>query len=104
VCGGPKHRTDPGTDSRRNRLIQDLRKRRQCNYTDRIRVSILTTSPQLTEALNANRELIQGETLATELTVSVVPQESAEINGGDFEPVELAEEPIAVNLKVVSGS
>ena len=86
------------------RLIQDLRKRRQCNYTDRIRVSILTTSPQLTEALNANRELIQGETLATELTVSVVPQESAEIKGGDFEPVELAEEPIAVNLKVVSGS
>jgi len=86
------------------RLIQDLRKRRQCNYTDRIAISIFTTSADLAESLKGNLELIQGETLASDFSVSVVPKESVESQGSECELVELADEPIAVGLKVVSGS
>lgn len=85
-------------------LIQDLRKRRRCNYTDRIRISIVTTSSQLAEALNANLGLIQSETLATDFTVAVVPQGSIEIKDPVCELVELADEQIAVGLDVISDS
>jgi isoleucyl-tRNA synthetase len=86
------------------RLIQDLRKRRRCNYTDRIRISIVTTSSQLAEALKANLGLIQSETLATDFTVAVVPQGSIEIKDAVCELVELADEQIAVGLDIISDS
>jgi isoleucyl-tRNA synthetase len=86
------------------RLIQDLRKRRRCNYTDRIKISIFTTSSQLAEALNTNLGLIQSETLATDFAVAVVPQGSIDIKDGVCELVELADEQIAVELDVISES
>lgn len=83
------------------RLIQDFRKRRQCNYTDRIGVSIMTTSAQLAEALQANSELIAGETLAKQIVVKLVTAEEIELGGSDFEPSELADEKIAIGLRVI---
>lgn len=83
------------------RLIQDFRKRRQCNYTDRIGVSIMTTSAQLAEALQANSELIAGETLAKQIAVKLVTAEELELGGSDFEPSELADEKIAIGLRVI---
>ena len=83
------------------RLIQDFRKRRQCNYTDRIGISIMTTSAQLAEALQANSELIAGETLAKQIAVKLVTAEELELGGSDFEPSELADEKIAIGLRVI---
>ena len=46
------------------RLIQDQRKQINCNYTDRIRVGIVTTVEELKLAVTENIDYIQSETLA----------------------------------------
>jgi isoleucyl-tRNA synthetase len=51
------------------RLIQEQRKRVNCDYTDRIRVRISSDAEQLNQAIEENRDFIQSETLASELTV-----------------------------------
>lgn len=85
------------------RLIQDLRKRRQCNYTDRIAIKIFTKNPELAQAIEGNIQLIASETLATNLTVVVVSSESIEVRGSaEYDLTELADEQIAIELKVVS--
>jgi isoleucyl-tRNA synthetase len=85
------------------RLIQDLRKRRQCNYTDRIAIKIFTKNPELAQAIEGNIQLIASETLAKELSVVVVSSESIEVRGSsEYDLTELADEQIAIELKVVS--
>ena len=54
------------------RLIQDRRKEINCDYTDRIRVGIVTDSPELKAAIKDFGEVIQRETLTVELTDSAV--------------------------------
>ncbi len=49
------------------RLIQDQRKRLDCAYTERIQVFITTTSDDLKQAIEANSDFIQGETLSESL-------------------------------------
>ncbi|MFM8260737.1 MAG: isoleucine--tRNA ligase [Pirellula sp.] len=84
------------------RLIQDLRKRRQCNYTDRIAIKIFTKNPELAQAIEGNIQLIASETLATNLSVVVVSSESIEVRGSaQYDITELADEQIAIELKVV---
>jgi isoleucyl-tRNA synthetase len=86
------------------RLIQDLRKRRQCNYTDRIAIKVFTKNSELAQALEANRQLIASETLASNLDVVVLSSESIEVGGSpQCELTELADEQIAIELKVVAG-
>jgi isoleucyl-tRNA synthetase len=85
------------------RLIQDLRKRRQCNFTDRIAIQVFTKDPELAQALEANRLLIASETLAKDLSVVVVSSESIEVRGSsECDITELADEQIAIALTVVS--
>ena len=47
-----------------NRQIQDRRKQLDCDFTDRIEVGIVTDSDELRQAIEENRDYIQGETLA----------------------------------------
>jgi isoleucyl-tRNA synthetase len=49
------------------RTIQNLRKEIGCQYTDRIRVGIVSDWAQLRQAVVENRDLIAGETLAAEI-------------------------------------
>ena len=60
------------------RLIQDQRKRENCEYTDRIRVRIGCGAPELAQAVAENRDYIESETLATELHVVSAPLEAGE--------------------------
>ena len=60
------------------RLIQDQRKRENCDYTDRIRVRISCDAPELARAVDENRDYIESETLATELHVVSAPLEGGE--------------------------
>jgi isoleucyl-tRNA synthetase len=50
------------------RLIQERRKELDCQYTDRIRVGLVTESDELRAAVRENGDYIRGETLAVELT------------------------------------
>jgi isoleucyl-tRNA synthetase len=84
------------------RLIQDLRKRRQCNYTDRISVQILVTAQALADALMGHQELIAGETLSKEVQVQVVEAQSLDSLEPSYEISELADERIAIGLQVLS--
>jgi isoleucyl-tRNA synthetase len=49
------------------RLIQERRKDLDCQYTDRIRVGIVTASRELQDAVAENADYLQGETLAVQL-------------------------------------
>jgi isoleucyl-tRNA synthetase len=77
------------------RLIQDLRKRCQCNFTDRIRVTIYVSNQELLEALEENREFISGETLTNEFNVVFGDPPN------DSEPLELGEEKVVIQLEVI---
>jgi isoleucyl-tRNA synthetase len=61
------------------RSIQNLRKEIGCEYTDRIRVGIVSDSPHVNKAIEDNRSLLAGETLARE----IVAQQLS--GGGRFE-------------------
>lgn len=54
------------------RSVQSLRKDTGCQYTQRIRVGIVSDSPQIRAAVEANRQLIAGETLAVEILDSAI--------------------------------
>jgi isoleucyl-tRNA synthetase len=79
------------------RLIQDLRKRCQCNFTDRIRVTIYVSNRELFEALEENREFISGETLTNEFKVVLGDPPDAS------EPLDLGEEKVVIQLEVIEG-
>ena len=49
------------------RTIQNQRKAIECEYTDRIRVAVVTDSEDAKEAIESFGELIAGETLADTL-------------------------------------
>jgi len=57
-----------------SRLINDRRKELDCQFTDRIRVGIVTDSDQLKQAVAENTEFIQGETLAVEIVFDSLPE------------------------------
>ena len=60
------------------RLIQEQRKRENCQYTDRIRVRICSPAEELVQAVDENRAYIESETLATELQVCESSVDSGE--------------------------
>jgi isoleucyl-tRNA synthetase len=49
------------------RLVQDLRKKRDCNFTDRIEIWILDTPVAIREAIEENQEFICTETLGVSI-------------------------------------
>jgi len=54
------------------RLIQDRRKELDCEFTDRIRVAVESEDEQLKHAMELFGEMIQGETLAVDLSLGVL--------------------------------
>ena len=82
------------------RLIQDLRKRKGCNYTDRIELVFLVSDQQVEEALVSNRDFIAGETLAQSIAVRLESLENITSASNDWDPVELAESPAKLSLVV----
>jgi isoleucyl-tRNA synthetase len=77
------------------RLVQDLRKRRQCNFTDRIVLTVFSESQQILDALQEHRDFLASETLASSLQLQLGSGDTA------CEPVELADEKVAIDLKIV---
>jgi isoleucyl-tRNA synthetase len=77
------------------RVIQDHRKERGCQFTDRIRVGVVTKSEDLLTALKQFGEYVCRETLAVELQTEAVP---------GVEPVEVkvAGHALALYVKVES--
>ena len=78
------------------RLIQDLRKKRQCNFTDRIEVTLQCEEPAIQIAILENHDFICSETLSVRLTMDSSP------SGVELEPVELADFTARLGLVVVS--
>ncbi len=70
------------------RLIQEQRKQIDCNYTDRIRVGLVTASTELQLANRENREYLMRETLALDVVDDSLPGVTPtqfEIGGQDVE-------------------
>ncbi len=76
--------------------IQNRRKELQCEYTDRIRVAVLTDSEELRSAIQAHRDYIMQETLAVQLTDSPLP-------GANPAEVRLSGHPATIYLEIASG-
>ena len=76
------------------RIIQDLRKKRQCQFTDRIVIEIATEDANLRQAIEAHREFIASETLAIE----IILHSSSPLDGA--ETVDLADVSVAIRITV----
>jgi isoleucyl-tRNA synthetase len=74
------------------RLIQDLRKKRDCNFTDRISIWIVGSTPTITEAVRENEEFIRSETLCTTIQFENAP------DGIALDTVELADVELQLGL------
>jgi isoleucyl-tRNA synthetase len=69
------------------RLIQDQRKDTGCEYTDRIRVGLVTESPTLIGAIKEHRDYIAKETLASEIVeepLAKVTHNSVKVGGDEL--------------------
>ncbi|MCH7753461.1 MAG: hypothetical protein IH898_15095, partial [Planctomycetes bacterium] len=49
------------------RAIQDVRKDKDCEFTDRIEIGVVTESPEVRQAVELFRDYIMEETLANQL-------------------------------------
>jgi Domain of unknown function (DUF5915) len=76
------------------RMIQDLRKQKQCRFTDRIRVYVLTEDSELLVAIRENMEYIIGETLADEIAFKAN-------KGGDMHPCDLGGKPVQIDIETL---
>lgn len=59
------------------RLVQDLRKRRGCEFTDRIELGVVTDGEELRTAIQENRDYIMGEVLAVSLVLEPLANSEA---------------------------
>lgn len=79
------------------RAIQDQRKKDQCQFTDRISVSIASTDANLSQSVEEHRARIMQETLATEL--AIVAKTGSQADG--WSDVSVGELSFALQLRVV---
>jgi isoleucyl-tRNA synthetase len=56
------------------RVIQDIRKEINLNYTDRIKIAIISDAKEVNDSNQANRKYICGETLAVTLSIQKLMQ------------------------------
>jgi isoleucyl-tRNA synthetase len=75
------------------RLIQDMRKKRQCNFTDRIEVILQCDDAAIRDAIAENQDFICSETLAVRLSLDGLN------TAIELEPVELADTTVQLGLK-----
>ncbi len=78
------------------RLIQDMRKKRQCNFTDRIEVTLHSFETLIRDAIHENRERICTETLAVRITMDAASP------GVELDSVELADFTAQLGIVVIS--
>jgi isoleucyl-tRNA synthetase len=76
------------------RLVNERRKELECEFTDRIRLGIVTESGDIQTAVQENKDYIHAETLAVEVLLDPL---------ADIEPVqqEIAKCPVALYVEVV---
>src|SRR5690606_17719093 len=76
------------------RLIQDRRKATGCEYTDRIEVGLVTSSPEIQLAVQENSAYVQGETLAQSLSFAALPGDAGVAQ-------ELGDVPLTLYVRVI---
>ncbi len=77
------------------RLVQDLRKKRNCNFTDRITIFLQDSTSEIQESIDENRDFICQETLATRIRFD-------HDSSIEFDAVDLADIQIRLGLSVES--
>jgi isoleucyl-tRNA synthetase len=85
------------------RLVQDLRKQINCQFTDRIRIYIVGDDPEFSVALEENRAYIVGETLATDIITSSFINSSQSANA-DLQTVQLGGYEMQLRIEVAESS
>jgi isoleucyl-tRNA synthetase len=78
------------------RLIQDMRKKRQCNFTDRIEIILQSEESSIRNAIEENQAFICSETLAVRLSMG------ANVLSIELESVELADSTVQLGLRPTS--
>ncbi len=78
------------------RYIQDSRKQRDCQFTDRLQVFVRADDQQLQTAIQENEAYISGETLALELLINTEVPDSVEMQSFDIDG-----KPLEVGIEVV---
>lgn len=78
------------------RLIQDSRKQKDCQFTDRIKVYFAIDDSELETALAENKFYIIGETLAVELIINGGVPDSVEM-----QDLEVADRQLQIGIEVV---
>jgi len=79
------------------RLVQDERKKRDLQFTDRIEIGIVGASASLRQAIETNRDYICGETLAIKLVFEALPS----VQGIE---AEIGDEKVALYLRRISAT
>ncbi|MCH5373087.1 MAG: DUF5915 domain-containing protein, partial [Planctomycetes bacterium] len=77
------------------RLVNERRKELECDFTDRIRLGIITESEELRTALAENEEYVKGETLAVEV---MIDQPLADVEAVENE---IAKTPVTIYVQTV---
>ncbi len=55
------------------RMVNDRRKELECDFTDRIRLGVVTDADDILKAIDENADYIRGETLAVDLQTQALP-------------------------------
>jgi len=80
------------------RLVQDLRKKRDCNFTDRIEIWILDAPVAMREALEENQVFICTETLGVSIHFDNPPSDL------ELDDCELGDSKVRIGLRVTTAS
>jgi len=80
------------------RLVQDLRKKRDCNFTDRIEIWILDTPVAMREAIEENQEFICTETLGVSIHFENPPANL------ELDDCELGDSKVRLGLRVTTAT
>lgn len=80
------------------RLVQDLRKKRDCNFTDRIEIWILDAPVAMREAIEENQEFICAETLGVSIHFENPPANL------ELDDCELGDSKVRLGLRVATAT
>ncbi|MCA9200339.1 MAG: hypothetical protein KDA87_22520, partial [Planctomycetales bacterium] len=86
------------------RFIQDRRKELNCEYTDRIEVTVVTSADELHVAVTENTDYIQEETLASSLSVAADAGEFQPQDLGDKADLEIGGHALQLAVRVLTGT
>ena len=78
------------------RIVNDRRKEMGCEFTDRIKLSVVTDDAEVIKAIEENLDYIKQETLATEILMEAIPSAESTTH-------ELGEAGVKLYVQVVEG-